>query len=272
LWLRNFPVYAVWGPERLLLLKAGLHTFGGAEPPPWEEWAALFNPKEEFCGAMIRVDAYGYACPGRPALAAELAWRDCSWSHRRTGVYGGMFQAAALACAPVMRDRLAIFETALKFVPQRSRFFKIVSDALHEVGQAKDWLDGYQRLYGKYKEYSHCRVHFEAGTLINTLRFAEDVGDGICKQVCQGNDADSYGARAGSLLGAYFGPGHLEPRWLTPFNDDLHTTLAAFYERSLFQVAKRMGELPRRVAGELAGEQRKAQGQEERKQDAGTGW
>ena len=31
------------------------------------------NPSDEQCGAMIRADAYGYACPGRPALAAELA-------------------------------------------------------------------------------------------------------------------------------------------------------------------------------------------------------
>ena len=46
--------------------------------------------------------------------------------------------------------------------------------------------------------------------LINTLRFAQDVGDGICKQVSQGNDTDSYGATAGSILGAYFGPEGLE--------------------------------------------------------------
>ena len=37
---------------------------------------------------MIRADAYGYACPGRPELAAELAWRDAGLTHRRTGIYG----------------------------------------------------------------------------------------------------------------------------------------------------------------------------------------
>jgi hypothetical protein len=46
-------------------------------------------------------------------------------------------------------------------------------------------------------------------------------------------DTDSFGATAESLLGAYFGPGYLDERWLAPFNDDLRTGLARFYEQSL---------------------------------------
>jgi hypothetical protein len=73
------------------------------------------------------------------------------------------------------------------------------------------------------------------------------VGDGICVQVSQGLDTDSFGATAGSILGAYFGPEGLEERWLAPLNDDLGTGLTRFYERSLVGVAKRMGKLPRRT-------------------------
>jgi ADP-ribosylglycohydrolase len=69
--------------------------------------------------------------------------------------------------------------------------------------------------------------------------------------VSQGNDTDSFGATAGSLLGAYFGPGHLDERWLRPFNDDIHTALALFHERSLSKLARRMGQLPRKIAAEL---------------------
>ena len=144
-----------------------------------------------------------------------------------------------------------IFETALKFVPQRSRFYEIVADSLNEVRQATDWLDGYDRIHGKYAQYGHCLVYQEVGTLINTLRFAESVGDGICKQVSQGNDTDSFGATAGSILGAYFGPGYLEDRWLAPFNDDFRCALARFDEQSLSRLAKRMGALPRRISGQL---------------------
>jgi hypothetical protein len=60
-------------------------------------------------------------------------------------------------CHGTGRQRpLEIFDTALKFVPQKSRFHKIVSDSLNEVSQASDWLDGYNRIHGKYAEYSHC--------------------------------------------------------------------------------------------------------------------
>ncbi|CAA9278667.1 MAG: hypothetical protein AVDCRST_MAG77-3665 [uncultured Chloroflexi bacterium] len=270
-WLQQLPVLTTFGPERMLLLKAGMNTltsprstggasgFGGTPPgqeeADLEEWVTLLNPRDEFCGALIRADAYGYACPGRPALAAELAWRDASWTHRRTGIYGAMFVAAAIATALVARHAglgaLEVFETALQFVPRRSRFHAIVADSLEQVRAASGWRDGYARIHGKYAQYAHCEVYQECGTLINTLQFARDVGDGICMQVMQGNDTDSFGATAGSILGAYFGPGHLEERWLAPFGDDIHTALAWFYERSLSQLAKRMGELPARIAKQL---------------------
>jgi hypothetical protein len=119
------------------------------------------------------------------------------------------------------------------------------------------WLDGYRRIHARYGEYGHCLIYQEVGTLINAFRFAKGVGNGICIQVSQGNDTASFGATAGSILGAYFGPESLEERWLAPFNDDLRTGLARFWDapkgrtRSLSKVAKRMGELPKRIAAEI---------------------
>ena len=250
LWLRHLPILTTFGPERTMLLKAGMGAISGGGSD-LEAWVGVLNPGDEKCGALIRADAYGYACPGRPALAAELAWRDASWSHRRTGIYGAMLVAAAIAAAQVVRDPIQVFDVALQFVPQGSRFYEIASNSLGEVKGASDWLDGYARIHGKYGAYGHCLVYQEVGTLMNTLRFAESVGDGICKQVSQGNDTDSFGATAGSLLGAFFGPGHLEDRWLAPFNDDIHTALAWFYERSLSKLAKRMSELPSLIDAQL---------------------
>jgi ADP-ribosylglycohydrolase len=252
LWLANIPLYWSWGPERNLIATIGVSTlyeeWKSRPPSLYEHIVTVLNPGEEQCGAMIRADAYGYACPGHPELAAWLAFKDASFTHRKNGIYGSMFAATAMAAAPVARSPLEIFEIALGHVPQRSRFFQIVSDALMEVGRASDWLDGYKRIHGKYGQYTHCRVFQESGTLINTLRFAENIGDGICKQVMQGNDTDSYGATSGSLLGLYFGPGHLEERWLLPFHDTLRTTLAEFHEQRLSVVAERMGRLVTRGA------------------------
>jgi hypothetical protein len=254
LWIKRVALGFTWGPERNILVRCGLQHWseqGGAPTPPdFREWVRVWNISDELCGALIRADAYGYACPGHPALAAELAWRDSSFTHRKTGVYGTMFVAAAIAAAFVTRDPLEVFAIALKYVPRRSRFHHIVEDSLNEVAQASDWLDGYYRVHGKYKEYAHCHVYQECGTLINTLRFAESIDDGFCKQVSQGNDTDSFGATAGSILGAYFGPGHLDNRWLKPFHDDIRTGVNFFHERSLSALARRMGQLPRLVLGD----------------------
>lgn len=248
LWMSYLPPAFTWGPEHTILTKAALATSYGDEQNPDDEilesWVSLLNPEDEYCGALIRVDAYGYACAGNPALAAEMAWRDASLTHRRTGIYAAMFIAAAIATAFVAKNPIEIFDTALKFVPRRSRFYSIVSDLIHEVSQASNWLEGYQRVHDEYHQYGHCQVYQEIGTLINTLCFAENVGDGICKQVMQGNDTDSFGARAGSILGAFFGPGYLENRWIEPFGDEVRTKLAGFPERSLAKLSSRMGALP----------------------------
>jgi ADP-ribosylglycohydrolase len=249
IWLHHVSMGMCWGPEQNIMVRIAESRWGDdcwqhKPHDDFHEWTHVWNPHDELCGALIRADAYGYACPGNPSLAAELAWRDASFTHRKTGIYGTMFAAAAIAAAFVVRNPLEIFRIALQFIPQRSRFHHIVSDSLAEIAQASGWLDGYARIHGKYKEYSHCMVYQECGTLINTLRFATDIGDGFCKQVSQGNDTDSFGATAGSILGAYFGPGHLEPRWLAPFNDEIRTGVNCFYERSLSALAKRMARLP----------------------------
>jgi hypothetical protein len=251
LWTLNLPIGATFGPERTRMLRIASASLIDEERPT-EDMLGTINAGDELCGALIRADAYGYACMGRPELGAELAWRDASFTHARTGVYGAMFVAAAIAIAPFVNDPLEIFREAVRYVPQRSRFAEAVHGCIDEIGRASDWLDGYGRVHRRYGEFGFCRIVQEIGTVINTLRFASSVGDGICIQVMQGNDTDSFGATAGSILGAHFGPGHLESRWWEPFGDDVHTALALFHERSLAKITARMANLPRKVAGEVS--------------------
>lgn len=244
LWINQLPLRWTFGPERATLVKIGLGMLNvTVEPVDASALARGFNPGEELCGAMIRADAYGYACPGRPELAAELAWRDASLTHRRTGVYGSMFAAAAIATAFVVDDPLEVVEHALGFVPRQSRFHEIVADSLVDVAGASSWQEGYAKVHGKYAEHTHCKVFQETGTLINTMRFAESVGHGIGLQVMQGNDTDSYGATAGSLLGIRFGMDGLAPRWLAPFDNTIRTQLAGFHDDDLDALAHRVGRL-----------------------------
>lgn len=252
LWKEALPIGWTWGPERTINAKIGLRSLDevwlGAAAEPVDEgvleaWVEELNPWDELCGALIRVDAYGYASPGHPALAAELAWRDARLTHRRNGIYAAMFVAAAIAAAFVARDPLEPFEQALRFVPRRSRLHGAVSEQLAIVRSADRWEDASEEIQQRFGAYGSCHIYQEIGCMMTAVRFAESVGHGICLQVSQGYDTDSFGARAGSILGALFGPDHLDERWLAPFNDEIHTTVAVLYERSLQAVADRMGAL-----------------------------
>ena len=120
---------------------------------------------------------------------------------------------------------------------------------LEAVAASTDWLDGYRRINARLGASGTAASTRKSATLVNTLRWAESVGHGICMQVSQGNDTDSYGATAGALLGTWFGPGHLDERWLAPFHDEIRTLLAGWYEPSLDASSERMATLPRLTLG-----------------------
>jgi hypothetical protein len=121
----------------------------------------------------------------------------------------------------------------------------VLDDSLTQVRLATDWLDGYERVHDRHGAYGHCRVVQELGTLINTLRFAHGATDGIGMQVCQGNDTDSFGATAGSLLGALHGPdGFDREHWLSRFGDRIHLALATTHDDSVTSWGRRMASLP----------------------------
>ncbi len=251
-WSSNLPPLWTWGAERTALLATGInhHHLLPAQDSEGDHDVLLLNPGDEMCGALIRADAYGYACPGNPDLAAWLAFKDASFTHTRTGVYGAMFVAALIALCHsadtdlVGGERLQIPEQALRRVPSNTRFAAIVRDSLARVAAAPDWLAAYESIHGQYGQYSHCAIFQEIGTLINTLKFAESIDHGFCLQVSQGNDTDSFGATAGSMLGCFFGAGYLDTRWLQPLHNRLEHGLAAFHEYDLEGVARRLGRLP----------------------------
>jgi ADP-ribosylglycohydrolase len=251
LWHYELPVRATFGPERIQLIATAVAALLGDESLDGPGWGEVLNPTAEWCGALIRADAYGWACPGDPARAAVLARRDAWVTHRRTGVYAAGFVAAAVADALVAdpTDRLRPLETGLAQLPPRSRLARAVRQALDAVAESGDWFEAYERVHSRFAGYTHCRIYQEIGTLAVSLRFAESVGHGIGLQVCMGNDTDSFGATAGALLGALLGPDAFdEQRWIAPFRDTVHLPLAMHHDTSLEHLAQRATALAGRLA------------------------
>ena len=251
-WLRHQAMGFAFGPEQHITACIAANRLMEEEMEPhhpdrdYSWWADLFNPMNEECGAIIRMDAYGYAFAGRPDMAARYACIDASFTHRRTGVYSAMYVAAVLAGMFTACDPVEPFVEALNFIPCRSRFYRACQVALQCVLSSHSFEEGYEKIHHRFEPYGHCMVYQEIGTLMNTMRWAKDVWHGVCLQVMQGNDTDSFGCTAGSMLGAYFGPKGLDPRRLEPFENTIHISLADFYENSLTRLARRMSLLPGR--------------------------
>jgi len=246
-WQLQLSPAITFGPERTMLLRRGAagNNYAPVDEADAVRWPTMLNPGSELCGAFIRVDAYGWAALGRPALAAELAWRDAATTHVRTGVYSSMWIAAMLAASPFVDDWDELARLGLAFVPPRSRFADVVRESIDDVASAVDWWSANRALVARRPEAVHCMITQEVGTLLNTLRFARDTGEGICLQVSQGNDTDSFGATAGSLLGLRFGADGLDhDQWIKPFNDDLRLAMVLPPERSLQAMAERSSRLP----------------------------
>ena len=79
--LAFLPYLRVFTAERAAMVNL-LHRL------PVERVAEVRNPYREWIGALIRVDVYGWTCPGRPEDAIRLAYADATLTHRSNGVYG----------------------------------------------------------------------------------------------------------------------------------------------------------------------------------------
>ena len=246
---RIHPRASPWNPASLLEGEDSRELFGTDDY--CTDWVRIFNPGTEICGALIRADAYGFAFAGRPDLAAKYAYIDASFTHQRTGVYSAMYVAALIALMYTAKDPLTPFKDALKFVPQKSRFKRITEDCIDMVKRSNDFEEAYYAINGKYGQYTSGHIYQEIGCMANSFKYARNIWHGICLQVMQGNDTDSFGCTIGSALGAYFGMEKVNYEKLSVFNDTLRVTLASFHDNSITGIAERMAGLTQSMAQKI---------------------
>ena len=254
-WIEHICMTYVYGPERHLTAWAAINRLEGDNSGELfgtdsfcKDWARIFNPGTEICGALIRADAYGFAFAGRPDLAAKYAYIDASFTHQRTGVYSAMYVAALIALMYTAKDPVTPFKDALKFVPQKSRFKKITENCIDMVEGSNDFEEAYYAINKKYGHYRSGHIYQEVGCMVNSFKYARDIWHGVCFQVMQGLDTDSFGCSIGSALGAYFGMEKINKPKLEVFNDTVRVTLASFFDNSITGIAERMAELTQSMA------------------------
>lgn len=235
-WLHNVPILHTCTAER-----AAYRNLVNSIPPP--QSASVRNAYREWIGAQIRADAFGYAAPGNPELAAEFAWRDACISHVKNGIYGEMFVAAMLAAACVTDDLETIVRAGLGEIPAKSRLKEGIEKVLSWKANEVSYDDAVDKIHGMWNE-NHAQ-HW-CGTISNAMIVVIgllwgnlDYEDSIAKAVMPCFDTDCNGATAGSIVGMVLGASKLPAKWTDVVNDTLETGVAGYNSVKISEMARK---------------------------------
>jgi ADP-ribosylglycohydrolase len=242
-WLHLLPYGCVYTAERV----AYRNLVNELQPPAS---ATHHNPYREWIGAQIRADIWGWACPGNPQLAAELAFRDASLSHTKNGIYGEMFFAALLAAAFAESDLHKLIEIGLLEIPNNCRLREAVLDTVEWCDKDPDWQTTWDRINEKYGRYHGVHtINNAAVVLMALLHSGGDYERAIAIAVMGGWDTDCNGATAGSVMGTILGAKALPEKWIAPLNDRISSIVIGYTDTRLSDLARRTVRAQQRIAG-----------------------
>ena len=256
-WLNLLPAGATFTAERAayrVLLEHADDRFPHGAEAGFDLSECSDNPYNDWIGAQIRADVYGWVCPGQPGLAAELARRDATLSHRDDGVYGAMFVAALGAALAGVTPGNALAH-ALEQIPAEAGVAQAVRLG---AGLAHD-VDGGAAIRAHYDGLSPVGTLNNLAIVVWALySHLDDFSAAIGEAVAAGLDTDCNGATVGGLWGIQ---GDAIPtQWTAPWQGRVALGLAGHDEVTLAALVERTT----RVALALADQ---GQGPSRRKKD-----
>lgn len=244
-WHKNLPYRHVCTAETQAYLNfANITSHLGSKPQNWLQqivWVRNYlNPYREWIGAQIRVDGYAYGAAGKPELAAELAYRDASFSHVKNGVYGAMFFSAIIAAAFAEKNIDKLIEIALSEIPNNCRLYHDIRKAIAIAKNAESQLELVENIYEAFKDYDAVHTNNNAALCVASLIFAKgDFEKAITTAVLGGWDTDCNGATVGSIMGAIIGAKSIPEKWTKPLNNTLYSEIPGFHPIAISECAER---------------------------------
>ena len=215
---------------------------------PAMQAGALNNPCQNYIGADIRSDPWGYAAPGWPEKAAELAWRDAMISHRRNGIYSAMYFSAAIAAAFAVDDPMDALSIALEEIPTDCIAAREIRWALEKAPSISGYKDAAalceERYPGIWKSHS---IQNNAMTIWGLAVGGDDYTKMIGETVAMGQDNDCTAATAGSIFGAVYGASAIPEHWTRNFNNTMHSYLKGQRTFALDDIVDRFAAQAERV-------------------------
>lgn len=236
-WLRLLPAGATWTAERAAyrtLLDNMADEFVNGADAGFDLEQCSDNEYNEWIGAQIRADLYGWVCPGNPALAAELATRDAALSHRGEGVHGAAFVAALGAAIPAFDNLDAAIDEALEHIPADCQAASAIRFGRSLAGTP----DAVERLHDRYSSLSPVHTINNLALVVWALCASDgDFGAAIGDAVAAGWDTDCNGATVGGLFGLMHKS--VPDAWTVPWNERVGVSLAGYDELAVEELTDR---------------------------------
>lgn len=242
-WLARIPIFAICTAEaqaiETLQTRSTRPGYWTCDATP-ELTRRHRNPYREWIGAQIRSDGWAWVCAGKPALAAELAHRDASWTHERNGIYGAMMFAAIQAAAFVETDPTRLVEIGLSEIPRDCRLARHVRTCLGWVRDCPDFEHCAARVEDAFVGMSPVHTINNALLCVASLFYGDMSTKGaITTAVMCGHDTDCNGATVGSIVGAIAGKMRFDPFLALRLNDTIKPSMIGFEEVSMRALAER---------------------------------
>lgn len=249
MWLRLVPGGATWTAERAayrtLLDKMDPEFVNGAAPG-FDLDECSDNEYNEWIGGQIRADLYGWVCPGRPALAARLAVKDASLSHRGEGLHGAAFVAALGAAIPASDHLDDAIDAALDVIPRGCA----AAEAVHFGRGLAGSTAAVDQLHFRYRDLSPVHTVNNLALVVWALCAADgDFGAAVGDAVAAGWDTDCNGATVGGLFGLTGRP--IPEAWTRPWSGRVGVSLAGYAELQLGDLVDRTAAVAAKLGREM---------------------
>lgn len=198
------------------------------------------NPANQWIGADIRSDPFAYMAPGSPEKAAQMAYNDAYISHRRNGIYGEMFFAAAQSAAFTTDNAIDALKIGLTEIPENCALAGEVKWALeagkdiHNYKEARDAVDF--RYEGMHPVHT---INNAVLTIWGLMIGGNDMTKVISETVAMGLDNDCTAATAGSIVGAIVGKKGVSEHWYKNFNNKVYSYLNIHKEFAIDDLVNR---------------------------------
>lgn len=241
-WNRTLPYGQICTAETQAILNYNTFRSRIKEPENLIDCAAFTrrnnNPYREWIGALIRADIWAYAVPGQPERAAELAWRDASWTHCANGIYGEMFIAAMISAAFVESDLKRLVEIGLSEIPAQCKLAIAVKTLMEKLDNPMSFEEGCDWIRSMNLPIVHTVNN--ALLVILALYFGKwELGKSAGLSVMGALDTDCVAATVGSIIGVVKGYKAIEGTLTEKLHDRLIPDAAGFADCTFHDLAIR---------------------------------